>query len=114
MQACPANPTPVTGRKDDGGKPPLGLLPRYSLEQIAAVLGFGAEKYGAHNWREDIAVQRNLDAALRHIYAANEREDTDPESGLPHLAHAICCLMFALNTIHDHPEWDDRYEEKHG
>ncbi len=95
--------------KYDQGKPPMGLLPRYSLEQVAAVLGFGAGKYGKHNWRSGIAVQRNLDAALRHIYAANECEDTDSESGLPHLAHAICCLLFALNTIHDQPEFDDRY-----
>lgn len=97
------------GHKADEGKAPLGLLPRYSLEQAAAVLAFGARKYGRHNWRQGIAVQRNLDAALRHIYAANEREDFDPESGLLHLAHALCCIMFALDTIHHRPDLDDRY-----
>lgn len=98
------------GWKNDLGKFPMGLLPRYGLEQVAAVLGHGAEKYSRHNWRQGIAVQRNIDAALRHIFAANEGADTDPESGLPHFAHAICDLMFVLNTIHDRPEFDDRWK----
>jgi len=98
------------GTKYDGGKPPMGLLPRHSLEQVAEVLAFGAQRYGAHNWRKGIEVQRQINASLRHIFKANEGEDTDPDSGLPHLAHAICDLMFALNTIHDRPEMDDRYK----
>lgn len=88
----------------------MGLIPRYPLEQVARVLAHGKAKYGAHNWRQGIAVQRNIDAALRHIYAANEREDLDPDSGLPHIAHALCCLMFALDTIENLPEFDDRWD----
>lgn len=103
--ACPEQ----GGHKNDSGKSPMGLLPRYSLEQVAEVLGFGAGKYGKSNWRSGIAVQRNLDAALRHIYAANECEDCDPESGLPHLAHAVCDLLFVIETLRAHPECDDRY-----
>ena len=97
------------GAKGDGGKFPLGLIPRYPLEQVAAVLGFGEVKYGRHNWRKGILVQRNLNAALRHVVAYNEGEDLDPESGLSHLAHAICCLMFALETAKVRPDLDDRY-----
>jgi len=101
---------PPEGIKHDQEKPPIGLLPRYPIEQAAAVMAHGEKKYGRHNWRQGIAVQRNIDAALRHIWAANESEDTDPDSGLPHLAHALCCLMFALDTIKRRKKLDDRWK----
>lgn len=97
------------GHKDDTGKLPMGLLPREPLEQVAAILAYGAKKYGAHNWRQGISVQRNIDAALRHIFKANEGEDLDPESNLPHFAHALCDLMFVVATLSDRPDLDDRY-----
>ena len=98
------------GVKHDQGKPRMDLLDRHALEQIAEVLGFGAEKYSAHNWRGGIAMSRLLGAALRHIHAHNDGEDTDAESGLSHLAHAGCCLMFALRMEKDRPDMDDRYK----
>ena len=98
------------GVKHDGGKPPLGLLPRYPLEETARVLDFGARKYSAHNWRNGIGHQRVVNAALRHIYAWNEGEDNDTETGLSHLAHALCEIMFALEEHRTHPELDDRWK----
>ena len=100
------------GLKYDDEKLPLGLLPRSALEQTAAVLAHGALKYGAHNWRKRIGVQRNIDAALRHIVAANEGEDRDAASGLPHFAHAICDLMFVIETLRARPDLDDRYHRE--
>mgnify|MGYP001560191080 CR=1 FL=1 len=97
------------GLKADAEKLPLGLMPRSALEQVAAVLAHGALKYGPHNWRKGIVVQRNIDAALRHILAANEGEDLDVDSGLPHFAHAICDLMFVIETLRVRPELDDRF-----
>ena len=94
----------MNGDKFDGGKPAMELIPSYPMEQLGLVLLHGREKYGAHNWRKGINVSRNLGAALR-------REDLDQESGLPHLAHAICDLMFVLETLHRQPEFDDRYED---
>ena len=38
--------------------------------------------------------RRYFDAALRHLTAWQTGEQVDAESGLPHLAHAICCLLF--------------------
>ena len=85
------------GRKYDSGKPQLYLLPPKSLYEIGKVLTFGAEKYGPHNWRKvDDLQNRYSSAALRHIFAHIDGESLDEETGLSHLAHAICCLMFKL------------------
>lgn len=100
---------PAGGVKFDGDKPRMDLLDRYAIEQLAMVLGFGAKKYAAHNWRQGLAYSRLVAAALRHIHAFNDGEDNDPESGLSHIAHAMCCCMFLLGTINDRPDQDDRW-----
>jgi len=96
--------------KFDSGKLPVNLLSSEALLQTAAVLKFGADKYHAHNWRDGFAWSRPLAAAMRHIMAYNDGEDKDPESGLSHLAHAACCIMFLLEFEKTHPELDDRYK----
>ncbi len=98
-----------TGVKLDAGKPPMSLLDSYALEQIALVLAFGAGKYDRHNWRGGIRFSRLIDAALRHLLVFNNGEDNDPESGLPHLAHAGCCIMFALWMSKHRGDLDDRF-----
>ena len=57
-----------------------------------------------------LCLVRPLAAAMRHIMAFNDGEDKDPESGLSHLAHAACCIMFLLEFEKTHPELDDRYK----
>ena len=101
----------VAGTKHDAGKPPMDLLDRHALEEIARVLEFGKNKYAAHNWRGGLHMSRLLAAAMRHLMAYNDGEDTDPESGLSHLAHAGCCVMFALRMSKDRPDMDDRYKQ---
>lgn len=96
--------------KFDQDKLPLHLLSTEALNQTAAVLAFGADKYAAHNWRKGFLWSRPLAAAMRHITAFNAGEDKDPESGLSHLAHAACCIMFLLEFEKTHPELDDRYK----
>lgn len=96
--------------KFDQDKLPLHLLSTEAMNQTAAVLAFGADKYAAHNWRKGFAWSRPLSAALRHITAFNAGEDKDPESGLSHLAHAACCIMFLLEFEKTHKELDDRYK----
>ena len=100
------------GLKYDTDKPPVDLLETAYLEEVAKVLAFGAEKYERHNWRRGISVTRNLAAALRHVFRVLRGEDIDPESGLHHLAHAGCCLMFAWWTLAEKPEFDDRWKEE--
>ncbi len=97
------------GLKFDTGKPPMELLSRVWLEGTANVLAYGAKKYAAHNWRKGIQFSRLLGAAQRHILAFQDGEDTDPETGLSHLYHASCCLMFLSELNERMPQMDDRY-----
>jgi hypothetical protein len=99
-----------TALKFDQDKLPLNLLSTEAMNQTAAVLAFGAQKYAEHNWRAGFAWSRPLAAAMRHITAFNDGEDRDPESGLSHLAHAACCIMFLLEFEKTHPHLDDRYK----
>ncbi len=98
------------GKKADAGKPPVGLISSIALIEIAKVLEFGSRKYDSHNWRKGIHWQRVIDASLRHILAFNNGEDKDPESGLSHLAHAACCLVFLLEYEQRKQEFDDRFK----
>ena len=85
------------GRKDDAGKRRWSLLPWNAVAGVVEVLTYGATKYGDHNWRQvDNAGERYFDAALRHLHAWHDGERLDGESGLPHLAHAACCILFLL------------------
>ena len=83
------------GRKYDGGKLEYGLVPPLALKSLAEVLTFGAQKYDRDNWQKvPDSKRRYFDAMQRHTWAWKEGEIFDPESGLHHLAHAMCCLMF--------------------
>lgn len=83
------------GRKFDTGKSEYGLLPAFALEETVRVLTFGAQKYERNNWQKVPEPKRRyFDAVERHIWAWKRGENNDPESGLHHLAHALCNLMF--------------------
>lgn len=85
------------GRKDDAGKPRFDLLPWVALEQVARVLEFGARKYAPDNWRKVKGWRwRYFRAAIGHLAKWKAGEKLDAESGLSHLAHAACCLLFML------------------
>ena len=87
----------MEGRKYDGDKAKLYLLPPKSILEVGKVLTYGAEKYDAENWRKVPDLQnRYTSAALRHIFAHIDGESDDEETGLSHLAHAMCCLLFKL------------------
>lgn len=100
------------GLKYDSGKPMMELLDGSFLLGVAEVLTYGAVKYEAENWRKGIAYKRVFGALMRHLWAWHSGEYLDPESGLPHLHHAGCCLMF-LSGYESRPElyaqFDDRW-----
>ena len=88
---------PLTGVKYDEEKPRMHLLPPKATIEVAKVLTFGAQKYDEQNWRKLENLQnRYTSGALRHIFAHMDGEKLDPESGISHLAHALCCLLFKL------------------
>lgn len=85
------------GVKHDQGKLDLTLIPPVLLEETARVLMHGAAKYDRHNWVSvPDAPHRYAAALLRHVLAWQKGERLDPDSGLPHLAHASCCIAFLL------------------
>lgn len=100
----------TTGTKYDSEKPPMALLDNEFLEGVASVLGFGARKYAAHNWRNGISYSRLISAAYRHLGAINSGEDTDSESGLSHAYHLGCCVMFLASMMNHRPDLDDRWK----
>ena len=87
----------VEGVKFDHEKPQWGLMPWKALSQVVDVLTYGAKKYAPDNWKKvPNARQRYIDASFRHLTAYASGEKNDSETGLSHLAHAMCCLLFLL------------------
>lgn len=85
----------VTGRKDDQEKNRLDLIEPEFIEGVGKVLTFGADKYEPNNWQKvEDAENRYYAAALRHLIAWRKGEKTDPESGISHLYHVACNIMF--------------------
>lgn len=96
--SCCSKYEPVEqGRKDDSAKRRYSLLPKGAVNSVVDVLEAGAIKYSVDNWQQvPNARTRYYDAAMRHIDAWFNGDLKDAETGLPHLAHAICCLMFLI------------------
>lgn len=81
------------GMKFDQHKPDYSLVPFAALDEVVKVLTYGANKYDRFNW-ENVEDVRYQAAALRHISAYMQGEKYDPETGINHLAHAVCSLLF--------------------
>ena len=85
--------------KHDSGKIDWAILPIGASEEIIRVFQFGARKYARGNFLEGSGLEytRVLNSLLRHTYAFMRGEDTDPESGLSHLAHAGANIYMLLS-----------------
>ena len=98
--------------KHDDGKPDWSLVPFESLEGMVKVLEFGAQKYAGWNWTTNggFPYMRVLRSCLRHLFAWSRGEDKDPESGLSHIHHAMCNLLFISHYIGNKEKYnkDDR------
>lgn len=108
------------------GKTQWSLLPWDQLESMIKVLEYGAHKYsvfeddkgnkikginvsvedskklklissGRDNWKKGFPKNELWDSNLRHIKAAMSGEDLDPESGLSHIGHIFCNMVFINN-----------------
>lgn len=107
---APPPGAPAVALKHDAGKVPLHLVDPAFLDALAQVLEFGARKYAAWNWAKGTFAWSRLYGALqRHLNAFWEGEELDPETKLPHLWHAACCLMFLVRYHKSGWGEDDRY-----
>ena len=98
-------PAKTEGKKDDKCKLDWALLPLYPIKEVIKVLMWGEKHYNRDNWQlVENARLRYYNAAMRHITEWYEGKKTDSDTKLPHLAHAICCLLFLL--------WFDKKRKK--
>lgn len=101
------------GVKFDHGKTRYDLFTQEALDQIGQVLTYGATKYAARNWEKGIPYGRVFAAIMRHMWAWWGGEKNDPDTGLNHLAHAGCNIVFLLTYEKRGmaEQWDDRKVE---
>ena len=91
------------------GKVPLHLWPVTATAMGAIGLLDGMSKYGRSNWREaGVRASVYVSACQRHLAAWFEGEDADPDSGLPHLGHALACLAILVDAQAADKLTDDR------
>lgn len=100
------------GKKYDSDKARMDLVPPEAVWAMAEVLTFGAAKYGERNWELGMAWSRPYAALLRHLLAWWSGEDRDPESGMPHLWHVMCCAAFLTAYEGRGAGTDDRPKKK--
>lgn len=101
-----------TNPKDAIGsdKLPLHLWPETATATGCLGLLEGALKYGRDNWRETgVRATIYIDALRRHVNAWAEGENNDPDSGMPHLAHALACLAIIVDAQAAGKLRDDRH-----
>jgi hypothetical protein len=96
----------------DAGKPDLSQIPLPALESAAYVFMFGARKYGKDNYRAGMDHRQLIASTLRHVNKWNWGEDSDKESGISHLAHALVDLMILITNIAEKKGSDDRFIKK--
>ena len=89
--------------KADSGKLQWSLMPFEELKDVVRVLMFGAEKYNPDNWKKCDDTKRYKDALIRHVISYVIGDEKDEESGLSHLAHAVCNCLFLM--------WFDKQKE---
>lgn len=99
------------GNKFDGnGKLRTDLIPVEPLLALSAILTHGAKKYDDNNWKKGIKFSRVYGALLRHLWAHWLGNYEDSDSGMPHIWHAFCNLLFLVYYDYhyeDYEKYDD-------
>lgn len=106
----------ITRQKDHKSSVRISALLRSFLHTVR-VLEFGAKKYAKGNWAKGMSWSVCYTCAISHLTKFLDRDVTDPaaendeESGISHLAHAMCNLLFLIGYKTLFPEGDDRLKE---
>ena len=91
------------------GKIPMHLWPATATAVGALAMHYGQLMYGRNNWREaGVRASVYVSACQRHLAAWFEGEDSDQESSIPHLAHALACLAILVDAQAANKLTDDR------
>lgn len=98
-----------TGGEKGQKRSQLGAVDPAALMRVAEVAGFGSEKYERYNFAKGYAWSLSYDAMQRHLHAFWGGELLDPESGLPHLAHAGWHCLTLLTFSERERGTDDRF-----
>lgn len=94
-------------------KAPLHLVPTSAEFFLSLAFADGVKpgKYWPFNWRDQpVPVTTYYAAAKRHLDAYFDGEEIDPDSDVPHLAHAMACMAILLDAgacntlINDRPK----------
>ena len=83
-------------------------IPLRAFGSTVRVLEFGAKKYSVGNWAKGMQWSVCFNSAMSHLSWATTGQVKDKESGLSHLAHAMCNLLFLKSYETLYPEGDDR------
>lgn len=97
-----------SGARFNGGKIDFSLIPLSTMVDEARVWEYGKAKYAAWNWAKGMDWSVPFACLMRHMAAWQKGEECDPESGLPHLAHAMCNLRMLTLYAETYPQGDDR------
>jgi hypothetical protein len=84
------------------------LIPVGPLEDVARHYGRGAAKYADRNWERGYFWSLSFAAMMRHAWAFWRGEDSDEETGSPHLAAVVFHAFALMEFSKTHPEKDDR------
>lgn len=105
------------GEKDTNPKDAVGVrkwrqfttVSHLVLAEVGVGMLEGARKYGRHNYRvAGVRASVYVDAAMGHIGQWWEGEDIDKDSGLSHIAKAICSLFVLRDAMIQDMLTDDR------
>ena len=91
------------------------------LYSVGEVLTMGAKKYAPRNWEQGLSYVDTVDCIIRHglkyLHAVETGDETlklDEESGLPHVAHMLCNIMFLLHFEQESGKGIDDRRERMG
>jgi len=100
-----------TNPKDAIGatKLPLHLIPSSAMGYLSLAFLEGACKYGKYNWRvAGVRATIYADAAERHLKKWLDGEDSDPKTGVSHLASVMACCAIIIDAACVGKLTDDR------
>lgn len=103
------NPKTAYGIKKPGNfyTPTIPYL-EYSIAHMQ-----GAFKYGPFNWRDDpVSISTYIEAAERHIALYKDGQRNASDTGIHHLAHAMCCFSIVIDAEAHNTLIDDRFKPR--